>query len=178
MSRRAFGLTVLFVSVLMVLGTAQISFAQRRSPYIQTPYGTMDTRSAAYRMSGGNPDAYFAIQMQQYQQKAMMQEYQQLQKQQQAFQKWYADQKAKKAKGQKTDPAFDKLEKDQDAAQAAADAAKTKKKDTVKDRLKKRRNALKKRLEKAESDKKDETAKSSSATPEGAQPAAAESAQP
>lgn len=81
----------------------------RRGSKVYGPGGLMyDTNSADWKASGGNINVYrqrMAQKAMMAQQKVMMQR---MAKQQQAFQKWYKDQKAKKDKGQPTDPAFDR----------------------------------------------------------------------
>lgn len=54
------------------------------------------------------------------QQRAMAQQYQQMQRQRQAFDKWLKTQKAKKDKGQPTDPMYDQYLRMQAEQQAAA----------------------------------------------------------
>jgi hypothetical protein len=103
---------------LLVLAGASPAFAQRgrvrANPVAQTPYGPVfnPAQSREWQQAGGNPMVYQQMmrqRMQQAQQKAQQQQYQALQKQQAAFNKWYSEQKAKRDKGQPTDPAFDRM---------------------------------------------------------------------
>src|SRR6478735_6430623 len=89
-----------------------------------TPFGPVynPTQSAEWRQAGGNPEIYNQILQQKMmaaQQKAMEAEYKAALKQQQAYEKWLKDQKARKDKGQPVDPAYQRL-LDLDAQQKAA----------------------------------------------------------
>lgn len=105
-----------FVAVLAVLTlmpiAAQAGGRGSRSSKVYGPGGLMyDTNSPAWKAAGGNVNVYQQMMAQKAtmaRQKAMAQ---QMAKQQRAFQKWYKDQQAKKAKGQPTDPAFDRYNK-------------------------------------------------------------------
>src|SRR5690349_17995442 len=97
------------LAVLMALpGVAQ---AQRRrgNGKVYGPGGLMyDTNSPEWRASGGNFMVYGQLMEQKAlraQQQAFAKQMQQMAKQQQAFQKWLKVQKARKDKGQPTDPA-------------------------------------------------------------------------
>ncbi len=128
----------------MAMALPQAAQAQRyRNGPVQTPWGPEQnvTQSAEWRQAGGNLEVYQQIMYQKYmaaQQKQMDKENQEYVKQQQAFQKWVKEQAAKKAKGQPTDPAYDRMiaiqEQEQKAmeAQAAKAAAKAAKKKPAK----------------------------------------------
>ncbi|MEO6807875.1 MAG: hypothetical protein ABI353_02040 [Isosphaeraceae bacterium] len=112
-----------FVAVLAVLTLMPIAAQARgrgsRSGKVYGAGGLMyDTNSPAWKAAGGNINVYQQMMAQKAmmaQQKVMMAQQkvmmQQQAKQQQAFQKWYKDQKAKKDKGQPTDPSFDRYNK-------------------------------------------------------------------
>ena len=160
MNRRR-GAFAAVLTLLALSATESPAWAQGRarhaSPWIQTPNGPVynPALSPEWRQSGGNPMVYQQMmqqRMMRLQQQNMTKQYQEMQKQQQAFEKWYKDQKAKKDKGQKTDPAFDELLKQQQAADAAAAAELAKqqaKQQAKKDAAQHRKDIIKDRMEKA-----------------------------
>jgi hypothetical protein len=82
------------------------------------------TMSPEYQLWARNPEAYEQLMMQ----RQMQMEYRQQQamlKQQQQFEKWLKEQKAKKDKGQPTDPAYDQIVKMQEQQEKAAKEAAT-----------------------------------------------------
>lgn len=110
----------LLVASLVVTLSVSVVYAGRgrgrmRGPVtVVTPYGAYQnpTSSAEWRQAGGNPAMYQQLmqrKMAMYQQQVMTRQYEAMKKQQQAYEKWYKDQKAKKDKGQATDPAFDEM---------------------------------------------------------------------
>ena len=83
------------------------------------------TQTPEWRQAGGNLMVYQQIMEQKMmvaQQKQMQQNYQAMVKQQQAYDKWIKDQKAKKEKGKPVDPAFQQM-LDQEAQFKAAQEA-------------------------------------------------------
>ena len=123
--RRLLGLAF-FATLILLLPQAARAQRGRNGP-IQTPWGPEQniTQSAEWRQAGGNMEVYQQIMYQKYmaaQQKEMDKVYQANVKQQQAFQKWVKDQAAKKAKGQPTDPAYDRMVAYEEQQQKAMDA--------------------------------------------------------
>jgi hypothetical protein len=88
---------------------------------IMTPDGPIP--AAEYRLWASNPAAYEQMIYQRQMQMAQL-EQQQMIKQQQAFEKWLKEQKAKKAKGQATDPQYDELMRMQEQEEARQKAMK------------------------------------------------------
>jgi hypothetical protein len=74
------------------------------------------TMTPEYRLWASNPEAFEQLMLQR-QMAANAKQQQEMLKQQQAFDKWLKDQKAKKDKGQATDPAYDQLLRMQAAAE-------------------------------------------------------------
>ncbi len=121
MSRR-----LVFVAALTMASLAQVSTAHAQRGYnrngpAMTPDGPVynPTSSPDYQLWARNPAAYEQL-MYQRQMQYNAQQMAAYQKQQAAFQKWLKDQKAKKDKGQPTDPAYDQMLKVQAAQEAAA----------------------------------------------------------
>jgi DNA polymerase III gamma/tau subunit len=117
----------------MLLGLARTSEAQQRggrraNPMVQTPYESFQnpTMTPEWRRAGGNPMVYQQMMRQKMaglQRQNMQKAYQEMRKQQAAFQKWYAEQKALKDKGKPTDPMFDRLQAEKEAEEAAVNKA-------------------------------------------------------
>jgi hypothetical protein len=113
---------VIGMCVWLLIGpeTAQAQYGRRRYGPAVSAFGPVynPSMSAEYRLWASNPEAYEQLMMQrQYQYEQKLQ--QNYQKQQQAFQKWLKSQKAKKDKGQPTDPAYDQIMKQQEMAAQA-----------------------------------------------------------
>ena len=114
------------VLIAAVLGTGQTALAQRRQTAM-TPYGPVRnlTSTPEWRQAGGNPIIYQRIMEEKYQlaqEKAMKPQIQAMIKQQKAYEKWLADQKAKKEKGKPVDPEFQRM-LDEEARMKAANEA-------------------------------------------------------
>lgn len=115
MTRRAVVLMVGLCGVFFVAAEpAHAQWRYRRSGPAMSVFGPTynPTMSPEYRLYLSDPEAYEQLMMQrqfQYQQQIY-------QKQQQVFQKWLKDQKAKKDKGQPTDPAYEQYLRQQSAA--------------------------------------------------------------
>lgn len=121
---------LLGIAVLTCLVSApSVAQAQRRGrggPAVSVDGPVFNpTQTPEWRQAGGNLMVYQQIMEQKMmvaQQKQMQQNYQAMVKQQQAYDKWLKDQKAKKEKGKPVDPAFQQM-LDQEAQFKAAQEA-------------------------------------------------------
>jgi hypothetical protein len=142
----------------MLLGLARTSEARQRgkrgaNPMVRTPYGTFTnpTMTPEWRQAGGNPVVYQQMmrrKMEGLQRQNMQKAYQDMRKQQEAFQKWYKEQKALKDKGKPTDPMFDQVLASQAAQEAAVNKALDKQQAAIqakKDREQRRKDIIRKR---------------------------------
>jgi len=121
MLRRLGLLCLLAVALVPADARAQRGMNRTSGPAM-TPFGPVynPTQTPEYRLFARNPAAYQQLMMERMARVNYRQQ-QQLLKQQQAFEKWLKQQKARKDKGQPTDPAYDQLLKMQE--QAARNAA-------------------------------------------------------
>jgi len=160
---RAIALAVL-VTLLAVPGAAHAQRRGRSGPAM-TPYGPVanPTQSAEWRQAGGNPIIYQQIMEQKLlaaQQKEMQKEWQALQKQKQAYDKWLKEQKTKKDKGQPVDPAYQQM-LDREAQYKAAVEARAARATAKVEAAKAKKAAARKKAEASKTSGKDNEKKAS-----------------